>query len=420
MERPAHGAPSARRSRSGSGSSALIALTGNRALTGFTAPKLLWLRDARARGLRADRARSCCRRTTCGCGCAASRRSTSPTPPGRCCSTSPRAALERRGARGARASTAAWLPRALESPEVSGETPRRRARSPPAPATRRRARSASASTAPAAAVGRARHVRRRVRGAAGVRRRPRGARARVLPRGARTTWHAMGVMLSAAGSLRWLRDATARAWTYDDARRRGGGVGAGRRGPDLPALPRRRAHAARRPRRARRVHRAVAAPRPRRARARGARGRGLRAARLARPDRRARRAPDARARVGRRRAQRAVAARSSRRCSSCRSSAPRSTRAPRSAPRCSAASRAGVWADRPRRSRRPCARPATVEPVAGVGRALPRGPRALPGAVPGAEGRAGTNVNCGWVGKRFEPPRRPRVSSRPRYTDGSR
>ena len=36
--------PSARRSRSGSASTGSIELTGNRALTGFTAPKLLWLR----------------------------------------------------------------------------------------------------------------------------------------------------------------------------------------------------------------------------------------------------------------------------------------------------------------------------------------------------------------------------------------
>ena len=45
----------------------LIELTGNRALTGFTAPKLLWLRRHEPEVVRADR-RSCCRRTTCGCG----------------------------------------------------------------------------------------------------------------------------------------------------------------------------------------------------------------------------------------------------------------------------------------------------------------------------------------------------------------
>ena len=46
----------------------LIELTGNRALTGFTAPKLLWLRKPRAGDLRAGSATSCCRRTTCASG----------------------------------------------------------------------------------------------------------------------------------------------------------------------------------------------------------------------------------------------------------------------------------------------------------------------------------------------------------------
>ena len=65
----------------------LLSLTGNRALPGFTAPKLLWLRrheptcSRRSRGSRFPR-------TTCACAFAASTRSTSPTRPGRCCSTS--------------------------------------------------------------------------------------------------------------------------------------------------------------------------------------------------------------------------------------------------------------------------------------------------------------------------------------------
>ena len=50
----------------------------------------------RARGLATLRAASCCPRTTCGCGCAASTRPTSPTPPGRCCSTCRRGAGARR------------------------------------------------------------------------------------------------------------------------------------------------------------------------------------------------------------------------------------------------------------------------------------------------------------------------------------
>ena len=43
----------------------LIELTGNRALTGFTAPKLLWLPPTRARDVRAHPCTSCCQRTTC-------------------------------------------------------------------------------------------------------------------------------------------------------------------------------------------------------------------------------------------------------------------------------------------------------------------------------------------------------------------
>ena len=54
LERPAHRRPSAPRSRSASASTRLIELTGNRALTGFTAPKLLWLRRHEPEVLRAD------------------------------------------------------------------------------------------------------------------------------------------------------------------------------------------------------------------------------------------------------------------------------------------------------------------------------------------------------------------------------
>ena len=45
----------------------LIALTGNRALTGFTAPKLLWLRRTSRRRTRGSRT-CCCRRTTSASG----------------------------------------------------------------------------------------------------------------------------------------------------------------------------------------------------------------------------------------------------------------------------------------------------------------------------------------------------------------
>ena len=120
------------------------------------------------------------------------------------------------------------------------------------------------------------------------------------------TWHAMGVMLSAAGSLRWLQSilgadydvltAEASAWAPTTE-----GL------TFLPYLAGERTPA-RRPRRARLLHGPQPAPRPRRARAGAAGGRRLRPARLARSDLRARPAPGARACLGRRRAQRGVAA----------------------------------------------------------------------------------------------------------------
>ena len=119
-------------------------------------------------------------------------------------------------------------------------------------------------------------------------------------------WHAMGVMLSAAGSLAWVRrtlDAD-----FAAARRRSGPLGAGQRGPPVRAVPRRRANAARRSERAGSIHRPVAPARPRRALARDAGGRRLRPARLARAPSPARRSRRGRPRLGRRRAQRAVAA----------------------------------------------------------------------------------------------------------------
>ena len=56
----------------------------------------------------------------------------------------------------------------------------------------------------------------------------------------------MGVMLSAAGSLQWFRDRLAPGTSFARSRRRGRGMGAGRRGAPLCAVSRRRAHAARR------------------------------------------------------------------------------------------------------------------------------------------------------------------------------
>ena len=300
----------------------LIALTGNRALTGFTAPKLLWLRAARAGDLRADRARSCCRRTTCGCGCAASTRSTSPTRPARCCSTS------RAGAGATRCSTRSSVDRASGC-RARSSRPRCRARratasrSPPARATRRRARSASASTR----AGRPLSV---VLGTSGVvfaaldafARRPAGARARVLPRGARRLARdgrdAVGGRARCAGCATRPRRASTSTTLVAEA----AAWEPGRRGPDAscptwPASARRtptRTRAARSSGLSLRHDRGALVPR-------GARGRRLRAARLARPARRARRrCPTAAASPAAARAA-SCGCGSSRRCSSCRSSA---------------------------------------------------------------------------------------------------
>ena len=183
----------------------LIALTGNRALTGFTAPKLLWLRrhepDAYARIARIALPKDYVRMRLCGehvidasdaSGTllldVARRRWSDEV-------------LEALGL------DPAWLPRVLESPEVSGIT----ADGVPVAA------GAGDQAAGALGVGVDRPGPLSIAlGTSGVAfaALPRFAadeRARVhaFCHAVPGAWHAMGVMLSAAGSLRWLRDAAA-------------------------------------------------------------------------------------------------------------------------------------------------------------------------------------------------------------------
>ena len=195
------------------GLSALIAATGNRALTGFTAPKLLWLRehepDVYARIAHILLPKDYVRLRLCG-----------------------ERAIDVADASGTLLFDVAhrrwseqvcealeidmgWLPRALESPEVSGET------SDGIPV----AAGAGDQAAGALGVGvvEAGAPLSVVLGTSGVVfcalpafAADEEARVHAFCHAVPETWHAMGVMLSAAGSLAWLRDAVARGVAYGD------------------------------------------------------------------------------------------------------------------------------------------------------------------------------------------------------------
>ena len=189
----------------------LISLTGNRALTGFTAPKLLWLRehepDVYGRIARIALPKDYVRLRLCGAHAidvadasgtllldVARRRWSDDV-------------LEALGL------DHAWLPPVLESPEVSGET------TDGVPV----AAGAGDQAAGALGVG----VDRPgplsvVLGTSGVVfaaldafAADAEARVHAFCHAVPGAWHAMGVMLSAAGSLRWLRDTVASGVGYD-------------------------------------------------------------------------------------------------------------------------------------------------------------------------------------------------------------
>jgi xylulokinase len=181
----------------------LIRLTGNRALTGFTAPKLLWLRrhepDVYARIAHVLLPKDYVRLQLTGeraIDVADASGTLLFDVAGRRWSDEVLDALEL---------PAGWLPRALESPEVSGRT------EDGVPVA------AGAGDQAAAALGVG--VDRPgpvsvVLGTSGVVfsalpafAADKQARVHVFCHSVPGSWHAMGVMLSAAGSLRWLRDA---------------------------------------------------------------------------------------------------------------------------------------------------------------------------------------------------------------------
>ncbi|WP_354702165.1 Xylulose kinase [Paraconexibacter sp. AEG42_29] len=184
----------------------LIELTGNRALTGFTAPKLLWLRrhepDAYARIASVMLPKDYVRLRLCGVA-ATDVADASGTllfdVAGRRWSSAVCDALE---------VDHGWLPPALESPEVSGRTA---AGVPVAAGAGDQA--AGALGVGVVDPGGPLSV---VLGTSGVVFAALGdfaadpaARAHTFCHAVPGTWHAMGVMLSAAGSLQWLRDVVA-------------------------------------------------------------------------------------------------------------------------------------------------------------------------------------------------------------------
>ena len=227
----------------------LIALTGNRALTGFTAPKLLWVRAPRAGHLRRIAhvllPKDYVRLRLTG-----------------------ELATDVSDASGTLLFDVArptWSEEVLERSSSPRVVSARARVGPPSPARRRRAarrcrrrrpggraRSASASTGPApssVALGTSGVVFGVLPALAAD---PRGG-VHTFCHAVPGTWHAMGVMLSAAGSLDWLHDSVARRAPSSRRSSRRPQPGRRARGPPVRPVPDRRADAARRPRRPRRV-----------------------------------------------------------------------------------------------------------------------------------------------------------------------
>src|SRR5215207_797075 len=183
----------------------LIARTGNRALTGFTAPKLLWLRrhepDAYGRIAHVMLPKDYVRLRLCGehaIDVADASGTLLLDVARRAWSEQVLDALEL---------DAAWLPRLLESPEVSAATP---AAVPVAAGAGDQAAGALGAGVDrpgplSIALGTSGVVFAALPEYAADERARVHAFCHAVPGG----WHAMGVMLSAGGSLRWLRDAVA-------------------------------------------------------------------------------------------------------------------------------------------------------------------------------------------------------------------
>jgi xylulokinase len=193
----------------------LVELTGNRALTGFTAPKLLWMRrhepELYARIAHVLLPKDYVRLRLCG-----------------------ERAIDVADASGtllfdvarrrwsdevvdALELDRAWLPRALESPEVSGETA---GGVPVAAGAGDQAAGALGvgvvKSSPPSPLSIALGTSGVVFMALDAYAHDPQARVHAFCHAVPDTWHAMGVMLSAGGSLRWLRDIAAEGVAYGD------------------------------------------------------------------------------------------------------------------------------------------------------------------------------------------------------------
>jgi xylulokinase len=195
----------------------LLALTGNRALPGFTAPKLLWLRrhepEVWRRIARIALPKDYVRLRLCGEHAID------------VADASGTLLLDVAGRRwseemlDALALDPGWLPSVLESPEVSGHTAAGVAVAEGVPV----AAGAGDQAAGALGVGVDRPGPLSVAlGTSGVVfaaldafAADRAGRVHAFCHAVPGAWHAMGVMLSAAGSLRWLRDTAAAGVPYD-------------------------------------------------------------------------------------------------------------------------------------------------------------------------------------------------------------
>ena len=208
--------------RAAVGPERLIEITGNDALTGFTAPKLVWVRDHEPE-VWARAAHVLLPKDYSGCGSPASTRSTRPTARARCCSTWPRATGRRRCWHGW-TSRASWLPPTFEGPEVTGVVSAEAAAATGLRAGTPVVAGGGDQAANAVGVGVVSPGTMALSlGTSGVvfaatdrpLYEPHG-RVHAFCHAVPGRWHMMSVMLSAAGSLRWFRDSLAPGVEFGD------------------------------------------------------------------------------------------------------------------------------------------------------------------------------------------------------------